>query len=66
MRDIINKIEAASNIAETFVLNEDDAADLAAATYTKVSSVGITADTTDAEIDALVKQLVGGLWGTSA
>ena len=66
MRDIINKIEAASNIAETFVLNEEDAADLAAATYAEVGSIGITADTTDAEIDALVKNLVGGLWGTSA
>jgi uncharacterized protein YaiI (UPF0178 family) len=62
MRDIINKIEAASNVAETFVLNEEDAADLAAATYTKVGSIGITADTTDAEIDALVNQLVSSLW----
>ena len=62
MRDIINKIEAASNVAETFVLNEEDAADLAAAAYTEVGSIGITADTTDAEVDALVDQLVSSLW----
>jgi hypothetical protein len=62
MRDIINKIEAASNVAETFVLNEEDAADLATATYAKVGSIGITANTTDAEIDAMVSKLVSGLW----
>ena len=68
MRDIINKINEASNIFENIGLDDEDAATLADAsmTYVKVGSISITADTTDAEVDALVNKLVGNLWGTTA